>query len=194
MITLPTSPAPRSARPVLIDFGLVQRPATGAPATYIDRPGLRMAVEFGLPPMAAETARPFISRLMRAKSDGIRVPFPLLGVSQGSPGSPIVNGAAAGTNLPVIGATSGFQVKEGWWLNVIDDDGVYYLHNVAADVTLTGGAGTISVWPPLRAALGGGETVVLNAPKIEGLVTSPIEWPLAVEKIVQLNFTVEESA
>ena len=194
MIVLPTTPGLRAGMPTLIDFGFLQRPSTGAAPTHIDRPGMRFACEFSLPPMLAETARPFVSRLIRAKSEGIRVPYPLSGVSQGAPGNPVVNGSgASGTSLPVRGATPGYQVKEGWWLNVVDGDGVHCLHNVAADVTLASGSGTISVWPPIRADLSDGDNVVLDAPKFEGELTSEVGWPLPHRKVVTLSFTVEEA-
>lgn len=196
MITLPTTPASRQASPRLIDFGIVQRPATGAAVTYIERPGMRLAVDFEYPPMPAETARPFISRLMRARAEGIRVPFPLAGVTQGAPGSPSVNGNdSVGTTLKIKGLTSGYSILEGYWLNVVDAAGVYYLHNVAADVTASvSGTATVSVWPPLRADLVNGNTVVLATPMIEGIVPEPPGWPSPAEQIITLAFSIEEAA
>lgn len=196
MIILPTSPSPRTIVPRLVDFGIVQRPATGAAVTYIDRPGMRMAVEFEYPPMKTDTARPFISRLLRAKSEGLRIPLPLAGVTQGSPGSPLVNGAtSAGTSLLIKGLTPGYQILEGYWLNVVDAGGIYYLHNVAANVTADGsGLATASVWPPLRADLVDNNTVVLAAPSIQGIVPDPPSWPVPHNLIVQFSFSVEESA
>ena len=193
MIVLPTSPAIAQAMPHEIDFGFIQRPSTGAGATKIDRPGLRLGAEFSLPSMPADAARIFVNRLLRAKSEGLRVPWPLMDISQGAPGNPVVNGSgASGTSLPVRGATPGYQVKEGWWLNVVDGAGVYYLHGVAADVTLASGSGTITVWPPLRADLSDGDNVVLDAPKMEGLVTSETKWPVTTDHNVALSFTLEE--
>jgi hypothetical protein len=196
VIALPTSPQARTIVPRLVDFGIVQRPATGGALTYIDRPGMRMAVQFEYPPMRTETARPFISRLLRAKSEGLRIPLPLAGVLQGSPGTPLVNGGtSAGTSLLVKGLTPGYQFLEGYWLNVVDAGGIYYLHNVAADVAANGsGLATVSVWPPLRADLVDGNTVVIGAPSIEGLVPDPPSWPVPHDLIVQLSFTVEEAA
>jgi hypothetical protein len=194
MIILPSTPGLRAGQPREVDPGFVQRSVGGA-LQRVDRAGLKFACEFTLPPMRAETARTFIPRLLRAKSEGIRLPWPLMGVSQGSPGNPEVasGGATGGTTLAVQSATSGYQVKEGYWLNVIDNDGVHCLHTVTADVTLSMGAGHISVWPPLRADLVAGNLVVLDAPKFEGLVTSEITWPAPYTKIVRLSFEVEEA-
>lgn len=195
MIILPSSPGVRTVTPRLIDAGLVQRPGRGGgPATRIDLPGSRYAADVVYPKMDADTARVFISRLLRAKSQGLRMPYPLSGVSQGSPGNPTVNGSGAGgTSLPVTGATAGYQVKEGYWVTVVDGDGTHFLHNVSATVTLAGGAGTISVWPPLRGSFPNGSLVLLAEPKIEGIVTSDINWPLPHTKTVTLEFSIEEA-
>jgi hypothetical protein len=194
MITLPGTPVQRSEMPREVDPGFAQRSVGGA-LTRIDRPGLKFACEFTLPPMKPETARVFIPRLLRAKSEGIRLPWALMGVSQGSPGSPEVaaGGTSVGTNLSVQSATPNYLVKEGYWLNVVDSDGVHFLHTVTADVTLAFGAGDISIWPPLRADLVAGNLVVLDVPQFEGLVTSEITWPKPHTRIVQLGFEVEEA-
>jgi len=195
MIILPSSPAPRLVEHQPIDFGFVQRPATGAPGTRIDRPGERIKAAFTFPAMPASTASIYVSRLMRAKSEGLRIPFPLPR-SQGSPGNPAVAGSAsAGTVLNIDGATPGYQILEGYWLNVVDSEGVHYLHNVAADVTVSGGgSATLSVWPPLRADLVDGNLVVLDTPKIEGIVIEHSPIPLPHNRIVRIDFTLEEMA
>lgn len=196
MITLPSSPAPSSVTPELIDFGLFQRPATGAKVTRIDRAGSRYRLEVGFPPMQADTARVFISRLLKAKSEGLRLTWPLLGVSQGTPGSPVVNGSgAAGTSLPLRGLTPGYTVKEGYWLTVVDGSGNRYLHNVGANVTANGsGVATVTVTPMLRAALADGATVLLAEPTVDGLVTEVFRWPLPTSRLIEIAFSMEEAA
>lgn len=195
-IILPSTPGMRRGSPRYIDTGIEQRTPTGAVITRIDRGGSHWACDFELPPMMPDVARVFGARLARAKAEGIRVPWLLMGVSQGSPGLTVVNGSgASGTSLPVRSGTASYQAKEGFWLNVVDSDGVHYLHQVQADVTLNGsGAGTLSVWPPLRATLADGNLIVLDAPKIEGLVTSTLEYEQPVTKRVVLGFSVEEAA
>lgn len=196
MIELPTSPAPNSATPTLLDFGFVQRPALGAAALRIDRAGNRHQVEFGFPPMSAEVARVFVSRLQQAKSEGLRIAFPLLGVSQGSPGSPTVRGSGAGgTALPLEGLTPGYVAKEGYWLTVIDADEVHYLHCLAATATAdAAGEADLVVTPPLRHFPGAGDAVLLARPLVEGLVTSEISHPREPNRLVRLSFTLEEAA
>lgn len=196
MIVLPTTPKPAMVQPRVLDFGIVQRPQTGAPATYIERGGTRFAADITYPPMDADTARVFVSRLLRGKAQGIRLGFPLSGVSQGTPGAPTVNGTGAlGTSLPIKGLTPGYQLLEGYWLNVTDSAGTVYLHNVAETTTAAaGGTVTAEVWPPLRGTFINGNVITLDAPVIEGIVPDPPAWPLPAEWLVTLSFTVEEMA
>lgn len=196
MIVLPDWAIPNGASPQLMDFGIVLRPATGAAVTRIDRPGNRFQVQFSFPPMKADKARLVVSRLIAAKSDGLRIEYPLLGVKQGSPGSPVVDGtSAAGTSLPLRGLNPGYTAKEGFWLTVIDADGTYYLHNVRANVVAgSDGKATLTVSPMLRSELADGATVLLGKPMVEGLVTSDASWSLPTNHLIEIGFTLEEAA
>lgn len=194
VITLPTAPAPSSVVPRYIDAGLILRPATGAPAQHFNRPGSRFALDVGFPPMTPETARPFVRRLLAGKTEGLRIYYPLLGVNQGNPGSPLVRTATAGgTSLPLKGLTAGYGFKEGWWLTVIDAAGVYYLHTIDADGAADGsGNATLTVRPPLRTALAVNDVVLLQRPMAEGLVTSEATWELPTTRLLRIGFTLEE--
>jgi hypothetical protein len=195
MIELPARPAPNAVNASLIDFGFQLKPATGAAVTRIDRPGSRYAVEVTFPVMKSDVARVFVSRLQKAVSEGLRIDYPLLGVSQGNPGAPVVDGAnPTGTTLPVRGLTPGYQVKEGYWLTLIDADGVLYLHNVTANVRADGdGEATLSIYPMIRAPLADGSTILLGKPQVEGLIED-IKWTLMLGDFVQLGFVLEEAA
>lgn len=194
MIELPASPAPSSVEPSLIDFGFVQRPGSGAAALRIDRGGNRHAFEVTFPPMEPATARVFLSRLQQAKSAGLRLPLPLLGVDQGAPGSPAVNGTdSAGTVLKLDGLRPGYVVKEGFWLTLVSG-GAAYLHMATALVVADGsGLATLSVEPPLRVFPADGDTVELAAPYVEGIVTSELSWPMPTSHLISLGFTLEEA-
>lgn len=195
MITLPDSPAPNGAAPAVIDFGFELRPATGAAVSRINRPGNRLKIEFGFPPMTADTARTFVSRLMRAKTEGLRIAYPLLDQSQGNPGSPVVDGAlSAGTTLYLRLINPDYTIKEGYWLTLIDSAGAHYLHNVAAQVVVgSDGKATVTIEPPLRCLPVDGNAALLAAPLVEGLVTSVTGWDLGVDRLVRVaGFTLEE--
>ena len=195
MIILPASPAPNGASPAVIDFGFELRPATGAAVSRINRPGNRLKIDFSFPPMTPDDARLFVSRLMRAKAEGLRMEYPLLDQSQGLPGNPVVNGTdSAGTTLKLRALTPNYTIKEGYWLTLIDAAGTHYLHNVAALVTAAaGGTAILTVEPPLRFLPPDGAAVLLAKPLVEGLVTSVTGWDLGVDLLVRVaGFTLEE--
>lgn len=198
MITLPAGMVPNSAKVALIDFGFVQRPALGGTVARINRPGNRYQVELTWPPMRGEDAQVLIRRLSAAVSEGLRVPFPLQGVTQGTPGAVIeVNGSgAAGTSLPVRGLAAGQPIEEGWWLTVIDSGGAYYLHQVAAAAVANGsGQATLTITPMLRAALVDGNDVLLGTPLVEGVITVRIGWDIVPGALIDgLGCVIEEAA
>lgn len=197
MIELPNTPGPVAVEPELIDYGFNQKPSTGAGGLRVDRPGSRFRLQVSFSAMRADTARIFISRLIAAKSEGLRMAYPLLGVNQGNPGNPVVDGSGAlGSTLPVRGLTPGYQVKEGFWLTVIDNDGVYYLHNVRANVFAdASGEASLTIKPILRAPLVDGNVILLGTPTVEGVVEELSSFPLGLADIVDgLSFTLEEQA
>lgn len=195
MIELPENPAPNGVNPRLIDYGFTMRSPTGGSSLRLDRAGSRFAVEVSYPPMKADKARVFVSRLLEAKSQGLRIEFPLLGVSQGNPGSPVVDGAGqAGKTLAVRGLTPGYVVKEGYWLS-IEQDGQHYLHNATAVVTADGtGDASLSITPALRVPFADGAVIHLAKPMIEGLVDGDAwSWQLPVNRLIALAVTIEEA-
>lgn len=196
MIELPDSPAPNGVTPRLLDYGAVLRSPTGGSSLRLDRAGSRFAAEISFPPMKADTARVFVSRLLEAKSEGLRIEFPLLGVSQGSPGSPVVDGAGqAGKTLNVRGLTPGYVVKEGYWLSIVDANGQHYLHNARAVVrSSAGGLAALSITPALRVPFADGATIHLAKPMIEGLVDgNEWSWQIPVNRLIALAVTIEEA-
>ena len=195
MITLPAIPAPNGMTVRQVDVGFLQRSATGAVTDRINRAGNHYAAEVSFPIMKAETARVFVGRLQRAQGEVLRLPYPLLGISQGSPGETVVDGTGvAGTSLPIKGGTPGHMVKEGYWLNVVDDNGAIYLHSVVTPVRLDAdGEGTLTIWPALRAPISDEAVVNLASPSIEGYVQE-ISHSLVLGNFVQLGFTLEEAA
>lgn len=196
MITLPATPAPNSCSPRVISFDLHARPSTGAAVQTIYRPGSRWALDFTYPVMEAEVARAFTSRLVRAQREGLRMEVPLLGVSQGSPGTPVVNGAnPSGTVLPLRGCTVGYEFGEGYWLTLIDAAGDYYLHQVVGSAIVNGsGEVTLSIETPIRSPLPDGATVLVAAPMVQGFIES-VSWGMRLGNMIEgIGFTLEEAA
>lgn len=199
MIELPPQFVPNGAEVSPLDFGFILRPQTGAEVLRIDKPGGRYVVKVSFPPMRPDDARVLTLLLELARTEGLRIEMPLLDVSQGSPGAPVVNGAGqTGTTLNVRGLTAGYLAKQGYWLTLVRaSTGKRYLHRVratgraAADGTLA-----LAIVPPLRAPFADGDAVLLGKPVVEGWLVDDLGWTLTVEHLVQIGgmITIEEAA
>jgi hypothetical protein len=197
MIELPASPAPNGVTPRLIDYGAVLRSPTGGASLRLDRAGSRFAAEVSFPPMKADTARVFVSRLLDAKSEGLRIEYPLLDIRQGNPGNPVVDGAGqAGKTLKLRGLTPGYAFREGFWLSIEDEVGQHYLHNCRSNgVAAPTGRATMTITPALRWPFANGAKVHLAKPMIEGLVDgNEFSWQIPVNRLIALAVTIEEAA
>ena len=187
MIKLPTGVVPSEMEVLALDQGSVVR---GASSLRIDRPGNRYAIGFTFPP----SAKPKLARIVRAKRQGIRVYLPLK-VPQGSPGTPVVDGAGqSGTSLIARGFAPGYFAKEDYWLTIVEPGGKAYLHQmnstVAADAT---GAATLDIEPPLRAPFPDGAEINFATPYIEGFIDGQDwGWNVPTHWLVAIGFTVEE--
>lgn len=172
MITLPEGFAPNECEAHIVSFDIHARPSTGAAVQTIYRPGSRFALDIGFPAMMPARARILTSRLTRAEREGLRMKVPLIGVSQGSPGTPLVNGDyPSGTVLPLKGCTPGYLFDEGYWLTLIGGDGSYYLHRVVGSAIVNGsGEVTLSVETPIRAPFLDGAAVLAATPMVEGFI------------------------
>lgn len=197
MITLPDEPSPSNVTPSVIDFGVTLRPATGGPVQKVTRPGSRFRMEYAFPPMEADVAQIFISRLIEAKRKGeIVMRVPIVGRYQGAPGSPVVNGAGqSGTTLSIRGATPGHLFREGYWITIIDQTGQRYLHNVRENAPVSsGGTATLKIEPPLRFPFLDGATINASKPEIQGFIDGgEWSWSVASAGITGLSFVIEEA-
>lgn len=195
MIEFPDNLAPNGCTPTLVDYGGVLRSAIGGSTQKIDRLGSRFRVDLSYPPMEEVDARIFVSRLIRAKREGLRIEYPLLSVDQGLPGSPVVNLAGqTGFTLAVRGLTPNYTGKEGFWFSIVNL-GQHYLHNVTANFTASAtGTATISIFPALRIPFLDADVVHLGRPMIEGLVDGDeIGWQMSLAHHIEFSVTIEES-
>lgn len=197
MIELPDGVVPNGIALRLMDFGGTMRPPLGGPLLRVNRLGNRFAAAVSLPPIPnKDLGRVVVSRLIRAKVEGLRIELPLCGVDQGSPGSPLVNGAGqAGYSLDVDGLTPGYGFSEGYWFSIVSA-GQHYLHNVAAagmaDET---GAATIEFAPALRVIPENNAVIHLAQPMMEGLVVGDeFAWSYSLAHHVGIEFEIEEAA
>ncbi len=197
MIVLTAPFSQSGVKPQLVDPGYTLKSGGNAASLRVDRPGMHYAAEFALPVMTPENGRLLAGRMARARSEGIRVAWPLVGAVQGAAGAPQVDGtSSAGTTLKLKGLTPGYLAREGYWLNVIDAGGVHYLHQVAgASVRASGdGRAMLSVWPPLRCALANGAAVKLTGVQIEGVLTSDVSWEVPANRLFMPPSLVIEEA
>ncbi|MBB3034060.1 hypothetical protein [Alteriqipengyuania lutimaris] len=201
MIELPEGVVPNAMAPALMDFGAMQEPSSGASAIRIDRPGNRYRCQFGLPPhQMARHGRVIVSRLIRAKSEGLRVPFQLAGVHQGNPGLPVVDGGGqAGMFLAVRNLTPHYAAKEGFWLSIVDEsegEAQHYLHNVAGGVAAdANGEAVLPLCEMLRAPFADGARVHLAKPMIEGMVSGDERsWEVSLAHHLLTEFEIREVA
>ncbi|CAN5334623.1 hypothetical protein BH10PSE12_BH10PSE12_02650 [soil metagenome] len=197
VITLPSDLVPNSASPFLRDFGGVLTPFLGGPEQRVNRLGMRLGLRCTMPPKLYRTSgRILVSRLMRARQDRLLMKWPLLGFNPGSFGAPLVSSiVTGGTALPIKGLTAGYVMLEGQPLSVIHA-GRRYMHMASGDGTANGSGNlTAGVWPPIRVSLSVNDVIEL-VPMIEGLVApgEEISWQMSIDKMVDVSFSVVESA
>jgi hypothetical protein len=180
----------------VMDWGAMLQPALGGPVQRIERIGSRYSIAFNVPPMHVESeGREAIALLQMALQQGALVAVPQVEFTPGMPG-PGVKAAAgsAGKSLRITGATPGYTVRQGQFLNV-SAGGRRYLYCAAAGVRLNAqGGGLIPLTMMLRTRLAGGEAVELALPVIEGWLDGELGWTLEMSRTVGLSFTCKERA
>jgi hypothetical protein len=195
-ITLPDGVRPNLIEPFLLDFGTVLTPFGGGPAQRINRLGMRMGARITIAPRRyAATGMALVSRLMQARAGRLLVRWPQPGFTPGSEGTPRVKVAVSGgTTLQIKGLPAGKALVEGQALSVVKDQ--RYMHFMAAPGTTNGSGDLVaSVWPPMRRAFAVDDVIEIAAPMIEGHVQpgEELAWRIAVDKMIDVSFTVHET-
>lgn len=197
MIDLSDDMIPNGFDDELLDFGFYQRPSSGASLLRVDRSGSRMKVALTFPPLRPDDARKVLPRLKRAVREGLRVRWPLVDVSQGLPGSPVVDGdEPSGTTLPVRGLTPGYVAKVGYVFHIEEAaTGARYFHEIQETVVADGsGNAEFDIEPPLRAPFADGDVIELAAPTIEGALIDPVGSSLNVNRLRYPSTLIIEEA
>lgn len=194
---LPEWAEPNSVEPYPITFGGWMTPPTGGEELFVQRKGGRFGAKVSFPPMKVAKAAILISRLTEAWFSGslIKIEWPLVGVSQGSPGTPVVDGAGqAGKTINVSGLRPSYTAKEGYWLTVVDENGRGYLHNHRAVVrAAVDGTAALSISPEVRWPFEDGAEIRLAVPTIEGRISAE-PWQIPVRRLIQIGFDLREIA
>lgn len=191
---LPLRPAPKAGtEPRYRAFGNDLEPINGGPVTRLRFPGDRWSLYVVLPRMAYETAKVWISRLIR-RGDTVLLPFPQPGFDTGTPGSPKVNGAGQlGMSLVLDGFTPAYAVSEGQYFSIIIG-GQRFLHCATAEAIADGdGEMTLQFEPMLRKSPSDNDVVEVAVPMIEGFVEGrETAWTLESALSTGLSFTIAE--
>jgi hypothetical protein len=195
MIDLPDWAVPNGCDVGLVDFGGFLTPGLGGAVQRIDRMGNRFRVSVSFPPfLSKDRGRIMVSRLIRGKTEGIRIEFPLLGFKPGSPGSVLVNGAGqSGRSLILDGATPNYAFREGQPFSLVHS-GQHYLHFVDAEVIANGtGQATLSISPMLRIEPADNAVCHFGKPMIEGYILGDEwRWQMSLEHHIAIQFDIEE--
>jgi hypothetical protein len=190
MIDLPTFAVPGSFQATFNDAGFTQ---TGIQSDdYIPRKGGRYTVAFTFGPYTPENGRVMVSRLIAGKQGGVRVKLPLLH-SQGTPGTPLLNGAVTtGRTIAIDGLTPGYVIQEGFWLSLVKS-GQHFLHSVGVGATANGsGQATIQLNELLRDSFADNTVVNLAEPQVEGLLPGDWSWSVDVNRVFPIEFSLKE--
>jgi hypothetical protein len=197
MIDLPEYPAPNGATPALVDFGGFNTPGLGGEVQRVDRMGNRFKAQFSFPPMPSkDIGRIFVARLIRGKTEGIRLAWPLLSFDPGAPGAIVVDGAGqAGRTLNVRSGTPYYAIREGQFFSVVKN-GRHHMHIADAQIVLdASGQGAVALSPMLRVPFADGAVCHFGKPMIEGYVQgSEWAWQMSLDHNLGIEFTVEEAA
>lgn len=190
MIDLPTFAIPGSFQATFNDAGFTQ---SGIQSDdYIPRKGGRYTVSFAFGPYTADQGRVMVARLIAGKQGGVRVKLPLLH-SQGSPGTPLLNGAVTtGRTIAIDGLTPGYVIQEGYWLSLVKS-GQHFLHSVGTGATANGsGQATIELNELLRTNFADNTVVNLAEPQVEGLLQGDWGFGFDVNRVIPIEFTLKE--
>lgn len=198
MIELPAWAVPNGAAPIYQDFGGFLTPSLGGEVQRIDRMGNRFGIAVTFPPIVGkQRGRILVSRLIRGKTEGIRIEYPLLDFNPGAPGAVLVDGAGqAGRGLNVKGANPHYAFREGQPFSIVDGSGRHYLHFVDAEVIASAtGTASLSISPMLRFEFANGATCHFGKPMIEGFIMGEEwRWAMSVERFIGIEFEIMERA
>ena len=196
MIDLPDNPGPASASPALIDSGAFLTPPLGGPVQRIDRLGGRWRIAVTMPPLRGTDSRIWVARLVRGKTEGVRMALPLQGFDPGAPGSPVVDTSAqVGGSLKLRGCTPNYIFREGQFFSVITG-GRHHLIMVAAEpIVASDGKVTLPIRPLIRVAHLDGDVAAVGKPMIEGWVMGEEwGWEMQLADFSGLSFDIAEAA
>lgn len=186
-----------AAQPAILDMGGVQGSAGVGTTSRLNRLGNRW--QWGFTTIAAtlaDGAMLWSSLLTRARIEGARIEIPQPGIlrASGSGNPKVATNLTSGRGVPVTGFSAGFVLDAGRWASIIHA-GQRYLDQIAETAVMNGsGGGAIILQNLMRTPLSQNDVIEIDAPKIEGIITDFVSWPLDDEGKSSFSFTIEEAA
>lgn len=168
------------------------RSAVGSDDLPLNRKGDRWAFDVTVPALDARACgMGLVVDLTRAKTEPVVMPVPDR-MADRDYGAPVLDGATAGTILPLRGLTPGVVIPKGKWLSIVLNARRFLYLNQAEATANAAGKAVLTLtqmqrWPGVDGAV-----VELRAPKIEGLVPAGQTWSLASLPVIGLRFTIGE--
>jgi len=143
--------------------------------------------------MSAADALAWVNILDETDTCILQLPEP--GITIGSPGTPLVNGASqTGTSLITDAWSASYAIPKGKFVGV-SVSGLQYLYQTTTAVTASGGgAATLVLRPMLRTSPADNAALIINPATVEGFVTlSDGAMSISVNRLVEgFTFTIEE--
>lgn len=191
-IVLPTSPWPLTSSPRLISKRRDIEPDLGGPTQRVQRLGSRWAIDFELPPMDYVDAMAWVSALVAADAEVVRMAVPQPGFDTGEPGSPRVNGGGQQGQTLNLDGFSAYSAKAGQFFSIAHATG-RHLHMVRQDQTPVAGVVALAFRPMLRKSPADNTVIELQTPMIEGFLSGrETGWTVDFARTVGLSFTITE--
>ena len=197
-IILPTTPGAASAEPFFVDAGSWQQPIGVGSPSRLDMPGDRYGIAVQMPPMKAEDAMAWVSRLHRGVGQEVTFEWqqPDVPDQAGLGASPSIRVATAAQatviDLKGVGA-AGNVFKEGRFFSV-EHGGRHFLHHFAGDATVvTSGQLQAPIHPRQRVGFTANDPVHFNPPLITGILQGDRHsWSISNARHVGLAFEIVE--
>ena len=163
IFTWPTEFCPQTfSQRVAGAASIVSTPFVGGEIVY-DLPGSRWTPRMGWDSMLPASYRKMVGFLgqLRGPVNQVRIADPTYGGKTGGiTGSPVCSGAAHATQVSVSSGTgSNPAFRQGDFVQIGN-----YAYVVTEDLSLSGGAGTLKIFPELRVAASS-EAIVYTSPK-----------------------------
>lgn len=178
-----------------VDYGSHQEPETGGEVTRVSRLGNRTGVNVTLAPMLPDEGRIVVNRLIRAKSEGLRLKWFMNEFDAGNVGAPRVNGAGQGGRvLNIDGLPANYQFKEGQPFSIFQNNR-NFIYFVGVDINANAsGQIALPISPMIREPTVNNAVINLSQPMIDGYIQgNSTDWEISLAHHTNTLFSIMEN-